>query len=84
MGEISAEFPFLRRVTRVTPARLREVESVAPTDLQTLARIVVTRVAIPDATGSDEDVLRETVRFISRKDLVQQRVCRELCVNGSA
>jgi hypothetical protein len=70
---VTASIPFFRRQGRVTPGQLREVHEQAPTDLQNLAHLIVTRLVVPDDGRDDADVLRQTVELIARKDVSARR-----------
>jgi hypothetical protein len=70
---VTATFPFFQRTAQVTPGRLREVDQAAPTELQRLAHLVVTRLVVPDDGRDDADVLRQTVELIARKDVSARR-----------
>jgi hypothetical protein len=70
---ITGTFPFFRRTARVQPGRLREVSDVQPADVQLLAKLVVTRLVVPDDGRDDADVLQKTVTLISRDDVAQRR-----------
>jgi hypothetical protein len=70
---VTGKFPFFRKKTRVAPGVLREVSDVQPTDAQKLAKLVVTRLVVPDDGRDDADVLQKTVELISRDDVAQRR-----------
>jgi hypothetical protein len=70
---INRTFPFFHKTTRVEPGRLREVSDVLPTDVQRLAKLVVTRLVVPDDGRDDAEVLQKTVELISRDDTAQRR-----------
>jgi hypothetical protein len=70
---ITGTFPFFRRTTHVEPGRLREVRDVQPTEVQRLAKLVVTRLVVPDDGRDDADVLKKTVKLVSREDVAQRR-----------
>jgi hypothetical protein len=70
---ITGTFPFLHRTVRVEPGRLREVSEVQPTEVQRLAKLVVTRLVVPDDGRDDAEVLEKTVKLISRDDVAQRR-----------
>jgi hypothetical protein len=52
---------------------LREVGEVQPADLQRLAKLVVTRLVVPDDGRDDEEVLRKTVELVSHDDVARRR-----------
>jgi hypothetical protein len=70
---VISTFPFFRRATHVEPGRLREVGEILPPDLQQLAKLVVTRLVVPDDGRDDVEVLQRTVELISRDDVAQRR-----------
>jgi hypothetical protein len=71
--ELTGTPPFLRRVTRPRPGVLREVADPAPLDRQDLAKVVITRLVVPDEGKSDEEVLKRTVDLISRDEVPKRR-----------
>lgn len=72
-GEVVRRFPFLRRRSVVEPGKLRGVAKVAPADQQRLAKLVVTRLVVPDAGEDDKEVLKRTVDLISKSDVSERR-----------
>ena len=50
--QLTRTLPFVHRVTRVTPDTLREVAGPASSDLQHLAKAVITRLVIPMMEGA--------------------------------
>jgi hypothetical protein len=70
---VSGAFPFLRRTTRVEQGALREVGDVQPADVQQLARLVVTRLVVPDDGRDDAEVLKKTVELISSQEISKRR-----------
>ena len=71
--KITGAVPFLRKVRRVTPGEFRERGPVASTDQQQLAKLIVTRLAIPDDGQTDHDVLARTVELVKRSDVAERR-----------
>jgi hypothetical protein len=70
---LTGTLPFLRRKTRAEPGALREVATPAVLERQRLAKLVVTRLVVPDEGHSDEEVLRRTVDLVSRNDVWERR-----------
>ena len=70
---LSGTPPFLRRVTRVTQGALREVVDLAPQDQQNLAKVVISRLVVPDEGKTDEEVLKRTVDLMSRAEVPKRR-----------
>lgn len=70
---MSAEFPFLHRRTRVERGALREVGGIPPAEVQRLAKLVVTRLVVPDDGRDDAEVLQRTVEIVSSEDVAQRR-----------
>jgi hypothetical protein len=66
-------FTFLRRHSRVGPGELHEVAQVLPADQQRLAKLVVTRLAVPDDGEDDKEVLKVTVDLVSKPDVWERR-----------
>jgi len=66
-------FPFLRRRSVVEPGELREVAQVSPADQQRLAKLVVTRLVVPDDGADDKEVLKRTVELISKREVAERR-----------
>ena len=71
--ELTRTLPFLRRTTHAAPGVLREVAGPAPPERQRLAKVVVTRLVVPDEGRSDEEVLSRTVDLVSRNDVRERR-----------
>jgi hypothetical protein len=71
--KLTGAAPFLRKVRRVTPGALRERGEAASTDQQKLAKMIVTRLAIPDDGQTDQEVLDRTVDLVKRKDVAERR-----------
>jgi hypothetical protein len=71
--EVTRTLPFIRRKTRVEPGALREAAEPAPPEQQELAKLVVTRLVVPDQGKTDEEVLKRTVELVSRDDVSRQR-----------
>lgn len=71
--ELKRTFPFLRRRSMVEPGELREVAQVSPADQQRLAKLVVTRLVVPDDGEDDKEVLKRTVDLISKRDVSERR-----------
>jgi hypothetical protein len=71
--KLTRTLPFVRRTHRVTPGALREAGTPAPIERHELAKVVITRLVIPDDGQSDEDVLRRTVDLVSRGDVADRR-----------
>ena len=71
--ELTRTLPFLRRTTHLQPGVLREVAAPAPPERQHLAKVVVTRLVVPDEGRSDEEVLSRTVELVSRNDVSARR-----------
>jgi hypothetical protein len=71
--QFSKSFPFIRRTTRVEPGVLREAADPLPADQQQLAKVVVTRLIVPDDGQDDEEVLKRTVELVSRDDVATKR-----------
>jgi hypothetical protein len=71
--EMSRTLPFVRRITRVRPGELREVASPECLERQRIAKVVVTRLVVPDDGDSDEEVLARTVDLVSRADVSARR-----------
>jgi len=65
--------PFLRRVKRIEPGGLREAGRPQPAEQERRARLVVTRLVVPDGRRSDEEVLKQTVDLVSRDDVANRR-----------
>jgi hypothetical protein len=65
--------PFIRRTTRVRPGNLREVAGPEALEQQRIAKVVVTRLLVPDEGVSDEEVLARTVDLVSRPDVAARR-----------
>jgi hypothetical protein len=71
--QLTRTLPFVRRSVRVEPGALREVVDSAPLERQRLAKVVVTRLVVPDEGRSDEEVLKRTVDLVSRNDVSDRR-----------
>jgi hypothetical protein len=71
--ELTRMLPFVRRTTRVEPGVLREVADSAPLERQQLAKVIVTRLVVPDDGRSDEEVLKRTVELVSSGDMSRRR-----------
>jgi hypothetical protein len=71
--EVTRTLPFIRRKTRVDPGVLREAAEPAPPEQQELAKLVVTRLVVPDQGKTDEEVLKRTVELVSRDDVSKVR-----------
>lgn len=71
--DIVRRFPFLHRRSVVEPGELRQVAQVLPADQQRLAKLVVTRLVVPDAGKDDKEVLKRTVDLTSRHDVSERR-----------
>ena len=71
--QVSGAFPFLHRKVRVERGALREVGEVQPADVQQLAKLVVTRLVVPDDGRDDAEVLQRTVELISLDDVWRRR-----------
>ena len=82
--ELIRTFPFLSRQPVVEPGALREVAQVSPADLQRLAKLVVTRLVVPDDGASDKEVLQRTVDLISRSDVAERRAAFQELLAGLA
>jgi hypothetical protein len=65
--------PFVRRRQVVEPGALREAADALPPERQQLAKVLVTRLVVPDDGPSDEEVLKRTVDLVSRQDVAGQR-----------
>jgi hypothetical protein len=66
-------FPFVRRGTRVDPGQLREGGEPISDEQHERAKLLVTRLVVPDDGDSDEEVLKRTVELVSRDDIAQRR-----------
>lgn len=71
--QLAATPPFLRKARRVTPGLLRERGEIAPSRLQNLAKMIVTRLAIPNDGQTDEEVLERAVDLVSRSEVAERR-----------
>lgn len=71
--ELTRTLPFVRRATRAQPGVLREVAGELPVEHQQLAKVVVTRLVVPDDGRDDEEVLQRTVDLVSREDVWRRR-----------
>jgi hypothetical protein len=71
--KLARAMPFVKRETRMQPGVLREAAGTAPTERQQLAKLVVTRLVVPDDGRSDEEVLKRTVELVSRHDVAERR-----------
>jgi len=67
--KLTQTLPFVRRATRVEPGVLREAVDALSAEGQRLAKVVVTRLVVPDEGRSDEEVLERTVALVSRDDV---------------
>jgi hypothetical protein len=70
---ITQTFPFVRRATRVQPGPMRQVSGALPPERHELAKLVVTRLVVPDDGRDDEEVLQRTVDLVSRGDVAESR-----------
>jgi hypothetical protein len=71
--EMTRTMPFVRRTTRMRPGDLREVAAPESLERQRIAKVVVTRLVVPDDGDSDEEVLARTVDLVSRADVSARR-----------
>ncbi|MFC8663983.1 hypothetical protein [Streptomyces sp. NPDC057199] len=71
--ELVRTFPFLHRRSIVESGELREVAQVSPAEQQRLAKLVVTRLVVPDDGEDDKEVLKRTVELISKPDVWERR-----------
>ena len=71
--ELTGKPPFLRRATRLRPGALREVVGVVPKDQQNLAKVVISRLVVPDEGKTDEEVLKRTVDLMSHAEVPRRR-----------
>jgi hypothetical protein len=70
---LTGKFPFVRWTARVAPGPLREAANTLPAEQQDLAKVVVTRLVIPDDGLDDEEALKRTVDLVSRDDVAERR-----------
>jgi hypothetical protein len=66
-------FPFVRRATRVQPGPMRQASGAVRQERHELAKLVVTRLVVPDDGRDDEQVLQRTVDLVSRGDVAESR-----------
>jgi hypothetical protein len=71
--KLTRTMPFVRRESHMQPGVLRQAADVAPAERQQLARLVVTRLVVPDDGRTDEEVLKRTVDLVSRDDIAERR-----------
>jgi hypothetical protein len=71
--ELKWTLPFIGRTIRTTPGALRETAGISPLERQRLAKVVVTRLVVPDEGRGDEEVLKRTVDLVSRDDVSERR-----------
>ncbi len=66
--------PFPRRDVVVKPGEIWEAGAPLPPMPEERAKVVVTRLAVPDdKSSSDEEVLKRTVDYVSRRDVRENR-----------
>lgn len=66
--------PFRRKEIVMEPGVLVEAGKPLPSGIEERARVVVTRLAVPDDKAqSDEEVLKRTVDLVSRADVAEKR-----------
>lgn len=70
---LTATLPFLRKDREMRPGELREAVEAAPIEEQRLAKLVVSRLVVPDDGADDEEVLKRTVELVSRDDVAERR-----------
>jgi hypothetical protein len=71
--QLTRIFPFVHRVAHVEPGDLREAVNPAQLEQQRLAKVVVTKLVVPDEGHSDEEVLKRAVELVSRDDVSDRR-----------
>lgn len=71
--EMTRTLPFVRRTTRIQPGVLRDVAAPESLERQRIAKVVVTRLVVPDEGSSDVEVLTRTVDLVSRADVAARR-----------
>jgi hypothetical protein len=82
--QLVRQFPFIQRDSVVTPGELREVTEVSPADRQRLAKLVVTRLVVPDDGADDHEVLRRTVDLISDATVAERRAAFQQLIGSLA
>jgi hypothetical protein len=66
--------PFRRKEVEIKPGVLVEAGGPLRLGIEERARVVVTRLAVPDdKEQTDEEVLKRTVQFVSRPDVADKR-----------
>lgn len=70
---LGRSFPFVRRETVIQPGEVREAGDPLLAAQQDLARVIVTRLVVPDDGVSDEEVLKRTVELVSDDRVAQAR-----------
>jgi hypothetical protein len=71
--QLTRTLPFVNRVTRVTPGAPLEVAGPVSSDRHHLAKVVVTRLVVPDEGKSDEEVLQRTVELVQDNEASRRR-----------
>jgi hypothetical protein len=71
--KLTRTLPFVTRATRIEPGVLREAVGTLSAERQRLAKVVVTKLVVPDEGRSDEEVLQRTVDLVSRGDVAERR-----------
>jgi hypothetical protein len=65
--------PFIQRTRHTQPGALRQVAAPESLEMQRVAKVVVTRLVIPDDGISDQEALMRTVDLVSRADVALRR-----------
>ena len=71
--KLSLRLPFVTRTTQVERGALREVMETLPAETGQLAKLVVTKLVVPDDGRDDYEVLTRTVDLLSREDVSRRR-----------
>ncbi|WP_143658737.1 hypothetical protein [Streptomyces sp. IMTB 2501] len=80
--EIVRTFPFFHRNTKVEPGKRREFASVSSAEQQRLAKLVVTRLVVPDDGKDDKEVLQRTVDIVAHPEVAGRRAQLQEMIAG--